>query len=116
MLWSPDGLEQFAAAVDDLGMVNEIGGGVHHPEELEYSTDAVKTAERANKCAEHGEADLTSCDGGIINRHALADLSLDEASIFLERQMTRQIEVSAVNETRLIKAGRLRKRRQREAE
>ena len=108
MLRSPDSLQQFAAAVDDLGVINKIIGRVDHAKELQYPADAVETAERSNKGAEHSKANLSSRNSGLIHGDALTDLPLGKASILLERQVTRQINVPAVDETGLVKPSRFR--------
>ena len=58
-----DGGEEFGAAIDDLGVVVEVGGGVDEAEELDDAFDAVERAEFSAEGGEHGEADLAS--GGV---------------------------------------------------
>ena len=55
---SPDLGKEFAAAVDDFGMVGEISGAVDHAEHLDDALDAVEAAEVFPEGREHGQADL----------------------------------------------------------
>ena len=115
MLRAPDRLKEFAAAIDDLGVVNEISCCVDHAEELQHPTHTVKTAERSDERTKDGKPDLSGSGSGSVDRHALTDLSLDETSVFLERQMARQIDVPAVDKARLVKSGWPGKRWQRKS-
>ena len=58
-----DGGEEFGAAIDDLGVVVEVGGGVDEAEELDDAFDAVERAEFSAERGEHGETDLAG--GGV---------------------------------------------------
>ena len=69
--------EEFGAAVDDLGVLAEVGGGVDHAEEFDDLFDAVEGAELVAEGGEHGEAGLAGGLAGVVEGEFGADLAGD---------------------------------------
>ena len=83
--------EEFGAAVDDLGVLAEVGGGVDHAEEFDDLFDAVEGAELVAEGGEHGEAGLAGGLAGFVEGEFGADLAGDVVAIGKERAVTGEV-------------------------
>ena len=77
--------EEFGAAVDDLGVLAEVGGGVDHAKEFDDLFDAVEGAELVAEGGEHGETGLAGGLAGFVEGEFGADLAGDVVAIGKER-------------------------------
>src|SRR4051812_24005920 len=75
---APNVGEEFAAAVNNFGVIVEIRGSVDHAEDFDEAADAVERAEFGTERGEDGEADLPGGGLALVEREVAADDAGDE--------------------------------------
>src|SRR5690606_22390006 len=84
--------EEIRAAIDDLGVVAEVGCRPHHAEELDDALDAIEGAERTFERGEDREARLPGGGDAFLDRELIAASSRDERAVFPKRAMARDVD------------------------
>ena len=109
---APDFSEEFAAAVDDLGVVVEVGSGVHHAEEFDHALHAVEAAEVFPEGGEHGQTDDACGISALLQGQLRPDPAFDQAAIGQIGTVAGNVGRGARDDDGLIDGCRTRRRRE----
>src|SRR5687768_5493487 len=83
---------QVREAVDDLRLIAEAVGGVHHAEHLYHALDLVEAPELAARRREQAQTDFARRFVALLDREVLAHLALEAHGLILARAVTGEEE------------------------
>src|SRR5882762_8051093 len=98
--------EQVRAAVDDLGLVGELGRAVHHAEQLHHALDAVEAAELGLHHREQREPDRARVLVALLDAELGAELALHRARAFAGEKQ----QVAGAHRVHVVRDRRARRR------